>query len=72
MPSNESDQPDDLERAEREAAADRAAAEASALIAAMYALEKAGRPLTRRQRDEREKAARWARYLQAQAERGGH
>jgi hypothetical protein len=60
----------ELPEIDREAS-DRAAAQAEALIAAMYRAELAGRPLTARQRDMQVRAERWARHFQRQAEREG-
>jgi hypothetical protein len=76
MPSNQTDQALDADRAERDAEvdhaiADRVYAEALAVIAASYQLEAAGKRLNRQQRRDADKAARLARWLQAQAERGG-
>ena len=60
-------QPDDLDQA----VADRVYAEALAVIAASYQVEAAGKRLNRSQQRDADRAARLARWLQAQAERGG-
>jgi hypothetical protein len=54
-----------------QAATDRAAAEAVALVTAGYLAETHGRALNRQQRDLRTRAERLARWLQRQATNGG-
>jgi hypothetical protein len=54
-----------------QAATDQAAAEATALVAASFAAELAGRPLTAQQRNLQTKAERLARYLSRQAAKEG-
>jgi hypothetical protein len=56
---------------EEQAAVDQAAAEAVALVAASYAAELAGRPLTRRQRDLQTRAGRLARAFTRADRRAG-
>jgi hypothetical protein len=56
----------DAERAANEEACRRAVA----LVAQMYLAETRGRPLNRRLRDQQERAARLARYLNRRAEGG--
>jgi hypothetical protein len=71
MPAAEAHEPDRRDPHDDQAAADLAYAQALALVAASYQAETAGKRLNRSQQRDADKAARLARWLQAQAERGG-